>query len=213
VRTDDLIRLLANGTEAVDAHLPLRRLLIAALAGTALATLLTAEWLGLRSTFFRDFSASRFWIKEVFCVALSVGGLIAVARLGRPGARIAAVGAAIAVPVVVIWLLATWTLLAADAGDRASLILGQTANVCSVRIALLSIPLFVAILAAMRGLAPTRLWLAGAAAGLAAGSIGALAYSLHCPEIETPFLAVWYVLGILIPTSVGALAGPPILRW
>ena len=49
-----------------------------------------------------------------------------------------------------------------------------------------------------------------AAFGLA---IGALAYTLHCPELAAPFLAIWYVLGMLIPTAFGAWLGPRLLRW
>jgi hypothetical protein len=43
--------------------------------------------------------------------------------------------------------------------------------------------------------------------------MGALAYALHCPEVAAPFLGVWYVAGMLIPTIAGALLGPIVLRW
>jgi hypothetical protein len=62
-------------------------------------------------------------------------------------------------------------------------------------------------------MAPTRLRIAGAAAGFAAGAAGALVYTLHCPEMAAPFLGIWYVLGMLIPTAVGAALGPSLLRW
>jgi hypothetical protein len=75
------------------------------------------------------------------------------------------------------------------------------------------VPAFVAVLWAMKGLAPTRLRLAGAGAGLLAGALGALVYTLHCPELAAPFLGVWYVLGILIPAAFGAVVGPRVLRW
>ena len=65
----------------------------------------------------------------------------------------------------------------------------------------------------MRGLAPTRPVRAGAAAGLLAGALAATAYTLHCPESQAPFLAVWYLLGILAPAAAGALVGPRLLRW
>ena len=65
----------------------------------------------------------------------------------------------------------------------------------------------------MRGLAPTQTRLAGAAVGLLAGAIGAMAYTLHCPEMGAPFLAIWYVAGVLVPTVAGALLGPRMLRW
>ncbi|MGB0128517.1 MAG: NrsF family protein, partial [Rhodocyclaceae bacterium] len=75
------------------------------------------------------------------------------------------------------------------------------------------LPAFAAALWAMKDLAPTRLRWAGAAAGLLAGTLGAAAYSLHCPELAAPFLALWYVLGMLIPAGVGALVGPRVLGW
>ena len=112
-----------------------------------------------------------------------------------------------------MWLLAAVALFAANPQNHGELIFGQTASVCPFIIALISTPLFVGIFGAMRGLAPTRLRLAGAAGGLAAGSVGALAYSLHCPELAAPFLGIWYVLGILIPTAFGAWAGPRLLHW
>ena len=74
-------------------------------------------------------------------------------------------------------------------------------------------PVFAAMVWWLRGLAPTRLRLAGAAAGFAAGTTAALVYTLHCPEIEPPFLAVWYVLGMAIPAALGASLGPRLLRW
>jgi hypothetical protein len=65
----------------------------------------------------------------------------------------------------------------------------------------------------MKGLAPTRLRLAGAAMGFAAGAMGALVYSVHCPELAAPFLGFWYLLGMLIPTAIGMALGPRLLRW
>jgi len=214
VKTDELISLLATGTEAVDARLPVRRFFVAVLAGMIVATLLTSAWLGVRPTLVRDFPVPMFWVKESFCASLGVAGLVAAFRVGRPGFHLGWVwAAAVATPVIVLWLLAAAALLVADPGSRSELIFGHTARVCSVRIALISIPLFVGVFAAMRGFAPTRLRLAGAAGGFAAGSVGALVYSLHCPELAAPFLGLWYVMGILIPTAVGAWVGAQALRW
>ena len=35
----------------------------------------------------------------------------------------------------------------------------------------------------------------------------------NAPELGAPFLGTWYLLGMLIPTAFGALAGPRLLRW
>jgi hypothetical protein len=55
--------------------------------------------------------------------------------------------------------------------------------------------------------------LSGAGAGLLAGALGTLVYALHCPESAAPFIGIWYVLGIAIPTLAGAMLGPRVLRW
>jgi len=210
VTTDDLISLLAAKIQAVDTRLPVRRYYLAVLGATAASTLLMAQWLGVRPTLARDLSAPMFWTKEAFCVALSAAGLAAVLRLARPGRALGWVPGGVAAPLIGIWLVAAGALLAADAPGRTDLFFGQTAGVCPFRIALLSAPVLVAIFWAMKALAPTRLRLAG---GFAAGAVGALVYCLHCPELAAPFLGTWYVLGILIPTIIGALIGPRLLRW
>jgi hypothetical protein len=66
---------------------------------------------------------------------------------------------------------------------------------------------------ALRGLAPTRPRWAGFAAGLFAGSLGALGYALYCPELSPLFVLVWYTAGVLLPAALGALLGPLLLRW
>jgi hypothetical protein len=91
--------------------------------------------------------------------------------------------------------------------------LGKTAVVCPFLITLVAAPLFFSFLWVLRELAPTRLRLAGAAAGFAAGSLGALVYSLHCPELAAPFLGTWYLIGMLIPTALGAWLAPRLVRW
>ena len=112
-----------------------------------------------------------------------------------------------------IWLLALESLAAAEPGAREALVLGATWRSCPFNIALLSVPVFVGCVWALKQLAPTRLRLAGAAAGLAAGGLAAFVYGLHCPELAAPFIAVFYVLGVLIPVAVGFAFGPRLLRW
>ena len=120
---------------------------------------------------------------------------------------------ALAVPVVAMWALAAYVLADAEPGERLGLMLGATWAVCPFLIALLSVPVFAATMWAMRDLAPTRLPLAGAAAGLLSGTLGGLVYCLHCPEMAAPFIGTWYLIGMLIPAAVGALLGRHLLRW
>jgi len=213
MKTDDLVLMLATGAGAVDAKAPLRRYLVAVGCATLVATLVMAIWLGVRPTLTGDMDQPMLWIKEIFCIALVAVGLFMVARLARPGAGLAWAPAVLAAPLLAMWGLAVFDLLAASPEDRTRLLLGISWTECPYNIVVLSVPIFVAIVWAMKGLAPTRLRLAGAAAGFASGAIGALVYSLHCPELAAPFVGVWYVIGMLIPTAAGALLGPRLLRW
>jgi hypothetical protein len=112
-----------------------------------------------------------------------------------------------------MWTLAAVALGSTERTRWLALVLGQTAAACPFLIALLATPVFLGGLWALRGLAPTRLRLAGASVGLLAGATGACVYAIHCPELAAPFLGTWYVLGIAIPTALGALLGPRVLRW
>jgi hypothetical protein len=211
--TDRLVSLLAAGVTPVDPHVVARRFSSALAAGALGATLLVVVFYGLRPDLRAMLATPLFWAKVAFPVVLAAGALAVTARLARPGVAVRAAWSGIAVPVGILWLagLAVWW--AASPANRAELLFGHTWRSCPFNIAFLSIPGLVAALWAVRGLAPTRLRLAGAAAGAMAGAVATVAYCLHCPEMGVPFWAVWYVLGIALPTVAGALLGPRYLRW
>lgn len=213
MKTGELVTLLATGAEAVEPDATVRRFTIALGWGAFGATLLMAILLGVRPDMGAAARLPMFWIKLALPASVVVGSLSAALRLSRPGVRLGWVPGALAAPVLAIWLLAAWVILGAPSSVRAGLVMGSTWEYCLLYISILSVPVLAATLWAMKGLAPTRLALAGAAAGLLAGAIGALVYALHCPEMEAPFLGVWYVAGMLIPAGVGALLGPIVLRW
>ena len=213
MKTEELVALLATGTPAVQHGATTRRMALALSAGGVGSALLMAGLLGVRPTLAQDATLAMFWVKFAFVATLLAGGVAAVLRTSRPGARLNRLMWALAAPVAAMWLLAAANLATAQPEDRAALMLGQTWQVCAFRIALLSLPSFAAALWAMRSLAPTRLRIAGAAAGLCAGAIGALVYTFHCPELSAPFIGTWYLLGMLIPAAAGALTGPWFLRW
>jgi hypothetical protein len=213
VKTEDLVSMLSTGAEPVNPKRVAWRYLLAVSGGTLAALALMAATLKLNPALPQELSEPMFWIREAFCASLGVVGLVGVARLARPGRPLGLVPVGIALPVIAIWALAAVILLAAPSPARGHLIFGRTARVCPFLITMIAAPLFIALVWALRGLAPTRLRLTGAAAGFAAGSIGALAYSLHCPELAAPFIGTWYLLGITISATLGAWAGPQLLRW
>jgi hypothetical protein len=213
MKTEDLIDLLARQPERVPAYAAAGRLATGTLAGVTVATALMIALLGVNSSL-REFAAMPpFWLKLAFAFVLAVAASLVALRLSRPGASLGALPAALAAPVGVMWVLAASSLARVPPDERSALIYGGTWVECPLNIALLALPVFAGVAWAMKGLAPTRLRLAGAAAGLTAGAAGALVYALHCPELAVPFVGIWYVLGMLIPTALGALIGPRLLRW
>jgi hypothetical protein len=169
--------------------------------------------LGVRSDLAQATTEWMFWMKLLFAACLALAGLVATERLSRPGMRVGFVWAALATPVLALWLAAVVVLFRAAPEQRMGLMMGGTWIVCPLSIAMVSLPLFITTFWCMKQLAPTQFMLAGASAGLLAGALGAMVYALHCPESAAPFLGIWYVLGIAIPTAIGALLGPRILRW
>ena len=134
--------------------------------------------------------------------------------LARPGARISLAGVAVlAVAVLLMASMAMHRAMHTGADAQAALWLGHTWRVCPWRIAGLAIPIWLALIFALRGLAPTRLALTGAAAGLMAGGLAAAVYGLWCQEQAAPFVMVWYSAGVAIAALAGALAGRRLLRW
>lgn len=213
MKTDELIAMLSSGP---DAGAPVRpgvggAALVAAAILLSFALMLSL--LGLRPNLAQVMTLPAFWIKVAFVVALALAGWRAAVRLCLPGARLGALPFLIGAPLLLMWALGAMTIFDAAPAARAQLFWGQTWRYCPALIALLSLPIFAAILVLMRRLAPTRLRLAGAAAGFAAGSAGAAVYCLHCPEMAASFVGVWYVLGILVPSALGALIGRRVLAW
>src|ERR1039458_1814642 len=213
MRTDDLVAMLATGAGAVQPNQAVRRYWTAIGWGALGAALLMGMLLGVRRDLGVAMLLPMFWIKLAFVACIVAASLLTVLRLSRPGLRLAWVPGALAAPVLAMWVLAAFALTRANPAQRAQLFFGDTWTSCPFLVALLSAPVFAALLWATRGLAPTRLRLAGSAAGLLSGAVGALVYSLHCPELAAPFVGLWYLLGMLIPSAAGALLGPRLLRW
>ncbi|ABR90139.1 Uncharacterized conserved protein [Janthinobacterium sp. Marseille] len=212
MKTDDLINMLASG-DIKPQPIPILRIATHITLGLLVTIALMMTFLGVRENLLQVLMLPAFWMKFIFVIALASIGLIAARRLSSPGGKTNRVPAMLAVPIVIIWSIAAVSLMTAAPGERAELFWGDTWKACPFVISGLSIPIFIAILSAMRELAPTRLRLAGAAAGLTAGAAAAAVYCLHCPEMAAPFVGFWYLLGILIPALIGTLIGPRALSW
>lgn len=212
MRTDDLIAQLSGGLEPVKAG-AVPRILAAALAlGLAGSVAVMLLAMGPRHDLHAAMTSFGMWMKLAYTLAIAVFGFWIVERAGRPGADIARPALLLALPLLAIALLAGLQMTAPGA-DMPDQVMGHSSRVCAFLVVMTALPSLAAAFWALRRLAPTRLGLAGAGAGLLAGGMGAFVYCFHCREGAAAFVAIWYTLGIALTTGIGGILGPRLLRW
>lgn len=211
MKTDALIDMLARGAGPAPAAAVTRRVWPVSLLALGASAALGLLVLGLAPL--SVLVQGGWWVKFGYSVTLvAVGGWLTV-RLARPVQRLAWPQAVLLAVLAVMGALGAWQWMHAMPDQRLPQLLGHSWTVCPRNVLLLSIAPMAAAFWALRGLAPTRPRLAGAAAGLFAGALGATAYALSCTEVAMSFVAVWYTLGIAGAAAIGAVLGPRLLRW
>lgn len=213
METRDVIARLSNNVSAIDSDAASARLSRASIVGLGGNTALLIVLFGIRSDMPQLMLTEMFWVRLAFPLAIIVAAMKLVERLGRPGARLKLAWFATALPIVSMVSAAVVILFATPPGYRLQLMLGTTWQGTTADIVTVSLPSLFVLMRAMKGLAPTRPVVAGAAVGLVAGAEGVLVYSLYCSEMSVPFWSVWYLLAILTTTGVAAAVAPGYLKW
>lgn len=211
--TSDLVDALAADLPARPRAWVARRLASGLLSGAAASLAVTLLLWGPRPDLAAAVATGPFWAKLGFTGLLAVSGVAAAARFARPGGEARGATACAYATIAVMACLAGAQLARAPAGAHRQLLMGSTAASCPWLIMLLALPLLAGGIWAVRAMAPTRLSRAGAELGLAAGAGAAIIYAVSCNESALPFVLVWYGLGVAVPTAIGALLGPRLLRW
>lgn len=154
-----------------------------------------------------------FWVKAATTFVLGLCGFASLLSLARPVGTVrwaAWVGLTI---VVALGVAAAIQFGIAAPAQRLPVLWGRTSATCPWLIILLSLPILAGLLRSLRTMAPTRLSLAGAAAGFTSGSFAAFAYATSCDEHAMTFVFLWYGAAIAAMSIIGALLGPKLLRW
>lgn len=211
--TDQLISQLAADLRPVPPRAMEQRLLIALLSGFAVTVVLAVVVFDLLLD--RPFGAAwgsvMFWVKGGYALSFGLLGFAAAPALARPDGHIRwpLVGAAALLLVAVCTASMIWM----SADFPMPMLMGATALVCPWLILLAALPMLGSLLLAIRTMAPRSPTMAGLAAGLASGGLGATVYAIYCGETAMMFMAVWYSLGIALAAALGALLGRLLLRW
>lgn len=211
MNTSDLIALLAKGEPPTKPKSPKAVLGPAAVVGGLVALLALLATLGVRADLIGQLPvvlAKAGFAAAVTAIAAQLvwrTARAAAGARGQLGPLLLALGVAVAVGVAALAL--------APAGGRWQALTGGGMPWCLVIIPALAVPVALGLGYAARQLAPTRLTLAGAAIGAAAGGIAAMSYALYCPVDSLSFVTVWYSVAIGLCAAIGAALGGWLLRW
>lgn len=213
MRTDDLIVALASDSRPTSRHTVSRTLALGLALGGVVSIAVMVLWLGVRPDLMDAMGTGPFWMKFAYALSVAALGFGLVDRLARPDGDGGIFGPMLLAPLAVMIALAIFQLWGVPEDLRMKMVLGATYQVCARNIVIVSAPIFLGLFWALRSLAPTRLTLAGAVAGVLAGAAGTFVYAFHCNESAAPFVAIWYTLGIVAVGAIGAFLGRSLLRW
>jgi hypothetical protein len=213
MKTDDLIKALAADAKSVEPPIA-RTLAVAVGVGALLSLVLFLAMLGPRSDLAQVASSSvRFVFKFVVTLSLAISAFLLVRGLSRPDFK----------PDKRLWWLALGPallvlgigleMMSVPSDTWHARMIGHNAFYCMVLIPLLSLAPFAAVLYALKAGAPTHPALAGAVGGILSAGIAATLYASHCTDDSPMFVAMWYPVGFVLMTVLGALIGSRFLRW
>ena len=213
MRTEDLIAEL-SARPAGPAQTTVERGVAAGVGlGLAVAAALFLAAYGPRPDLAQAVSHAAVAAKTVLPLLLGLLALPLALRAARPGAGRSLASAAIWLVPLAATILFGWAFTVTPPGARLAAFIGHSIAICLPSIALLSLPVAVLVIRALRHGAPTRPALCGALAGLASAGFATALYSTFCTEDSALFYAVWYSVGISLVTLAGAFAGKRFLRW
>lgn len=213
MKSDLLIDALMRDLRPIPAFALERKICGVIASGAAGGLALLALTIGVRPDLAHSILQSPFFLKAAYSLAIGGIAISLLVKLARPEDRSGSGFFLFAAPLFALSLIAASELSAFPVSDWRALIFGVSAGGCTLRVVLLSLPTFIGLVGVFRRFAPTRLRLAGAAIGAAAGAAGAFAYMFYCREAAAGFVLVWYSLAVLLLAVFGALAGPLLLRW
>ncbi len=210
--TDDLINKLTANLKPVAPRAMHQLLLRYATGGIAGGLAIMLGFLGARHDLLSVMTTAAYWMKFGYAALLLILLIPALFTLSRP-VRAELHWRPLATLLACFASAALIQLMNAEPEQAEVLIWGQTALVCPWLIVLIALPTLTLLLVAMRRLAPANPALTGLAAGIVAGAVGVLIYSLHCPESGMPFIVIWYTLGVAITGFLGMIGGRVFLHW
>lgn len=190
-----------------------RRVLISLSGLVLVGVVLVAATLGVRPDLMAGAPNPMLPLRSGMLLALGAICAAAAASMARPGvgrdnrAWLAALAMAATFP------LAALALAISDPVGTFQAVWSPSAITCLAVSLTAAVGFAVPMVLHLRRGAPVAPERAGLVTGLAAGSLGVLVYSVHCPANHVAYIGLWYGLAIALATLAGRLTIPRLIRW
>jgi len=212
MKTEALINALA--ADAMTQPKPLARLAAMVLVPlTAVLTIAVLMTIGFRSGFQTSGVLAITSMKWAISVPLALAGIFLSLKLALPlqFRRFSLV--LLAIPAGLLLAMIAWELNKLGVEGWQTRMTGRYGLECLVFVPLFSLLPLAAMIYILQQGAVMRPNLAALAASMAATGIGASVYELHCTDDSPLFMALWYVMGLLIMVGIGQALAARFLRW
>jgi hypothetical protein len=178
-----------------------------------LAGLLVLTWLGARPDLIVMQPQPMFLLRCGTLLVLAVVCVAAVVTQAHPGVGRNSQGWKVAAVMAALFPLVGAAMAVVDPAQAKAMMAMPTGWQC-LRMSLMTGTLCaVPMVLHLRRGAPVAPERAGLLVGLASGSLGALAYNLHCPFDSVVYIGLWYGVAIAVATVAGRLVVPRLIRW
>lgn len=201
---DDLkpVRTLATGTGLT--------LLLGLTVAAAVAITLT---LGIRGDLLMGDPHPMFFLRGGMLLVLGLATAVAALRMNRPCVGAVSNGWMWAVAAALLFPLSAAISALLHGPMVPEMVAPQFGLECLAFSGVFGLGIGSALTLWLRRGAPTSPERAGLLTGIAAGSLGAFAYGLHCPFNSIFYVGLWYSLAIVLAAVVGRLFVPRLIRW
>jgi len=179
---------------------------------TLLACLIVATGLGVRDDLMMGMADAMFFLRSGVLLMLGIATAITAVNMARPGVGKLSRGW--------IWALITAALFPLTAAIMSAIAMPPVEALrpmeglkCLTVSGIAALAIGSGLTLWLRQGAPTSPERAGWLTGLAAGALGAAAYSLHCPFNDIYYIGLWFTIPVLLSAIVGRLLVPRLIRW
>ena len=212
MNTDQLIRTLAADTDRRELRVG-AVLAMALVTGGLIAIVMFFATLGFRPDIDTAIHNPFFDLKFLVTISLAVSAATISVHLSRPEASLNGWKWLLLIPAALLAIGIVSEMMLPQRLPWLTRLIGSNSKVCMTAVPLLSLPILIAALFALRHGAPARPALSGAVAGLLAAGLAATLYASQCTDDSPLFVATWYSIAIAMVTALGALAGNKLLRF